>query len=395
MTLQQFYTNLAYYVKPESVFIFDMDGTLVNSDITNFKAYQEALLPTIDLAHKNIAGRITRASLSELGVPRNKQNAIVEKKREVYTKYLNDTIKMPLACRLLDIVAKEHITILATRSEKQRAIDTLSHHQLDSKFTHAVYGEDIPEGYTNKYSYIIQKYELNPENIFVFEDNEKEIAGAISAGISSTNIISLLKSYILLPNHFLKRKTQAYYHFDYMGYLQPFNPDFINVLKNQDNSTDSKKLDRAQSELKEVITRDLAQIRTTTALSLTVCVIPRAKAETVYTPQQLLFRSAIKDTIELLNNKYHLNLEDGTSYIIRHTSTRTTHLQDRDAEGDRPYPNITCNTCTISEAVYGKNVLLIDDIYTSNVNIDEDAIQALYDNGACKVLFYSIAKTKH
>ena len=37
MTLQQFYTNLAYYVKPESVFIFDMDGTLVNSDIAKWQ----------------------------------------------------------------------------------------------------------------------------------------------------------------------------------------------------------------------------------------------------------------------------------------------------------------------------------------------------------------------
>ena len=206
----------------------------------------------------------------------------------------------------------------------------------------------------------------------------------------------MLKPHVILPNHFLKRKTQAYYHIDYVGYLQPFNPDFINVLKNQDGSTNSEKLYHAQAELKDILLNDIAQIYSTAGVSpLTICVIPRAKAETEYQPQQLLFRATIKETIEQLKQKFHYSLEDGTNYIIRHTNTRTTHLQDHDTDGEKPYPRITCETCTISENVYGKSILLIDDIYTSNVNIDEDAIQALYDNGARKVLFYTIAKTKH
>lgn len=396
MTLQQFYKNLDCYVKPESVFIFDMDGTLVNSDIANFNAYSEALSPTINLAQRYIAGRITRASLSELGVSRTMQCSIVSKKREVYSKYLKDTIKMPLACKILEIVSKTNMTILATQSEKQRAIDTLQYHDLHAKFTHSVFREDLQEEQQNKYAHVVQKYNLNPQDIFVFEDNEIEIANALTAGIPQKNIISLLKPHVILPNHFLKRKTQAYYHIDYVGYLQPFNPDFINVLKNQDGSTNSEKLRHAQDELKEILLNDIAQIYSTAGVSpLTICVIPRAKAETEYQPQQLLFRETIKETVEQLMQKFHYSLEDGTNYIIRHTNTRTTHLQDHDTDGEKPYPRITCETCTISENVYGKSILLIDDIYTSNVNIDEDAIQALYDSGARKVLFYTIAKTKH
>lgn len=396
MTLQQFYKNLDCYVKPESIFIFDMDGTLVNSDIANFNAYSEALSPTINLAQRYIAGRITRASLSELGVSRNMQESVISQKREIYNKYLKDTIKMPLACKILEIVSKTNMTILATQSEKQKAIDTLHYHNLLAKFTHSVFREDLQEEQQNKYAHVVQKYNLNPQDIFVFEDNEIEIANALTAGIPQKNIISLLKPHIILPNHFLKRKTQAYYHMDYVGYLQPFNPDFINVLKNQDGSTNSEKLYHAQAELKDILMNDIAQIYSTAGVSpLTICVIPRAKAETEYQPQQLLFRATIKETIEQLKQKFHYSLEDGTNYIIRHTNTRTTHLQDHDTDGEKPYPRITCETCTISENVYGKSILLIDDIYTSNVNIDEDAIQALYDNGARKVLFYTIAKTKH
>ena len=86
---------------------------------------------------------------------------------------------------------------------------------------------------------------------------------------------------------------------------------------------------------------------------------------------------------------------DGTNYIIRHTDTRTTHMDKSGygGDGDLPYPGITKDTCNISSEIKGKDILLIDDLYTKTVNIDEDAIQALLDNGASSVVFYAIGKT--
>ena len=92
---------------------------------------------------------------------------------------------------------------------------------------------------------------------------------------------------------------------------------------------------------------------------------------------------------------------DGTDYIIRHTDTKTTHLahspraEQYAGNGSMPYKGITNDTCNISDNVKGKDILLIDDIYTGGVNIDEDAIQALLDKGARNVYFYSIGKTIH
>jgi predicted amidophosphoribosyltransferase len=54
----------------------------------------------------------------------------------------------------------------------------------------------------------------------------------------------------------------------------------------------------------------------------------------------------------------------------------------------------TKDTCLISNEIIGKDILLIDDIYTKSINIDEDAIQALLDKGAKSVIFYAVAKTK-
>lgn len=83
--------------------------------------------------------------------------------------------------------------------------------------------------------------------------------------------------------------------------------------------------------------------------------------------------------------------DNGTDYMIRHTDTKTNHL--RNSTGVLPYVGITKDTCYISENVIGKNILLIDDVYTKTTNVDEDAIQALLDKGAKNVWFYSIGKT--
>ena len=60
-----------------------------------------------------------------------------------------------------------------------------------------------------------------------------------------------------------------------------------------------------------------------------------------------------------------------------------------------PYPGITNDTCIIeNDLIQGGTIILVDDIYTENVNIDEDCVQALYDAGAEKVVFYAVAKTR-
>ncbi len=50
------------------------------------------------------------------------------------------------------------------------------------------------------------------------------------------------------------------------------------------------------------------------------------------------------------------------------------------------------HTCEISPNVKEKDILLIDDIYTPGVNIDEDAVNALLKMGARTVTFYSVGK---
>jgi DNA processing protein len=120
-------------------------------------------------------------------------------------------------------------------------------------------------------------------------------------------------------------------------------------------------------------------------------VVPRAKAETYYRPNQLLFREAVSHATNRLG-KHYIN---GSHFIERRINTKTTHLRYGGGDGSMPYPGITNETCYISNNVISKDILLIDDLYTKTINTDEDVIQSLLDKGARSVTFYSIGKTEH
>ena len=199
---------------------------------------------------------------------------------------------------------------------------------------------------------------------------------------------------IRLVGKFLNCDTTAFYHADYNGggawAVRDTIENMIWTLKN-DVDAFPERLPRAAQQLYDLISRDLPQILQQSGKTrLTICVVPRSKREDYYREDQRLFREIISLAVSRLPN-----FENGTKYIIRHTNTRTTHL-DRKGEGgdgNLPYPGITNETCTISDLVRAKDILLIDDLYTKSVNIDEDAIQVLHDKGARSVIFYSVGRT--
>ena len=196
---------------------------------------------------------------------------------------------------------------------------------------------------------------------------------------------------------FLFHSIKAFYHSGYQsGNATQRNSvgtveNIICTLKNQFRSTKEEALTQAANSLIEILKEDLPLIlRDTRKDNLTVCVVPRAKAQNKYSSSQLVFKRVVAAAVKVLSG-----FSDGTNYIIRHTDTRTTHMDKSGygGDGDLPYPGITKDTCNISSEIKGKDILLIDDLYTKTVNIDEDAIQALLDNGASSVVFYAIGKT--
>ena len=196
-------------------------------------------------------------------------------------------------------------------------------------------------------------------------------------------------------NRFLNKKVQGFYHTDFGGSEMPNNPNYLYKLKNDPHHNWSNyRLQQAQRALLRVLIADLPEIQTEVNKNpLTVCVVPRAKADSSYHPDQLLFKATIGNAVNQLGNCFR----NGTNYITRHTNTKTTHLRKPMEgfvnDGSEPYPGISLDTCNFSKKIKGKDILLIDDIYTKTVNIDEDMIQSLLNHGANTVAFYAIGKT--
>lgn len=208
-----------------------------------------------------------------------------------------------------------------------------------------------------------------------------------------------LKHHIIQQNRFLQTNIDAYYCLDYTKFRNPGNPDFLVTFKNTYATATRKQLSDAIRELFPFYHQILKLLKEESLN--TICVVPRSKARSSYQDNQLFFLETIRRIITAIQSKYNemfceVSCFDGSDYIIRHTDTRTTHLNKsgHGGDGDLPYPGITMDTCYLSDEIRGKRILLIDDIYTKTVNVDEDCIQALLDKGAEKVILLTIARTK-
>lgn len=203
--------------------------------------------------------------------------------------------------------------------------------------------------------------------------------------------IQNMNRFTIQANEYLSRNIQAYYHQDYTRFGAEGNPDFINHLKNQFDNTNIDLLKNSVNEFANILKVDLLEIKAIHRnINFTVCIIPRAKAENTYSENQKLFKKVVSAVVDKIDGYFN-----GTNFIIRHKNTKTTHMvkSGHGGEGEMPYPGITKDTCNISNDVVGKDILLIDDIYTKTINIDEDAIEALLQKGARSVVFYAVGKT--
>lgn len=206
-----------------------------------------------------------------------------------------------------------------------------------------------------------------------------------------------MNQYTIVKNEYLNRDVKAFYRCEYYGLNKPGNPNYLNILKNTFGNEYASKLLAAKDSVKFNLANELSSILSNIEDDeVTICVVPRSKKLNTYNGTQLKFTEAIRETIPLVTHSKN-KLVDGSDFIVRHTDTLTTHLKNTSyaGEGNAPYQGITRDTCNISGRVRGRHVLLIDDIYTKNVNIDEDAIQCLLDYGAKDVTFFSIARVPH
>lgn len=478
-------------ITPDKILFFDLDGTLIDTDYANWLAYNKAydiseikrdiLADDILFEFFDVNERVDKLRITDMLIHFGKKycDEIILKKKEFYSENLKFTKQIEENVDILKRFSETNKIILVSNCSKERGVETLKYHQLDTYFHKMFFAEDKTLS-ENKYENAIQLLGISSDNIIAFEDDKNEIERAKEVGIMNINIsidgknireffggifrfynnkvliyqdndskmrvdieddvlrkildkkedceiyldknihnfpkkegdskppqgvnykilIDGLKEFIIESNDFLEKDIHSFYHKNYISrgnwQVEGKIEHLIWSIKNDEGCKESHKryLSTAYKRLKFILRKELPKIKEKIGVeNLSVCVVPRAKKESEYKEDQLLFRKAVSDVVEEL--KEDLSLTNGTKYLVRHTSTKTTHLRNSEdlSPYPAPYPGITQETCYISDNVKGKDILLIDDVYTKTANIDEDAIQALLNKGVNSVYFYAIAKT--
>ncbi len=179
------------------VLVFDLDGTLINSNLANFLSYDAAVSQVLSVESQMIfdsSNRTTRETIKKAfpSISSDELTQVVSEKERLYSNFLSKTVLNVQVTTIIERSIGKEI-ILATNSRKNRADMLLAHHGISKMFTNKIFREDIdPKG---KYQRLLTKMWCNNKSIVVFEDDLLDIGSAIVAGINSSFIINVRDSW--------------------------------------------------------------------------------------------------------------------------------------------------------------------------------------------------------
>ena len=189
--------NIEIIIKADTVLFFDMDGTLIDTNLANFLSYKKAI-KSITKSDNDLTlnpdKRFNRSNL-KIAIPNlteTEYERIIQEKEEYYDDFLHETKLIEEVADILFKYSKSHKTVLVTNCREERALTTLNHFGLADKFSDIFYRQFAPnDKKINKFQNAIAKLGVPPNLIIAFENEEAEIADAKLAGIQTIYRINL------------------------------------------------------------------------------------------------------------------------------------------------------------------------------------------------------------
>ena len=175
-------------IRQNKIAVFDLDGTLIETNAANSAAYHAAMRKNgVDVF--GVYGRITASVIRQILCNNDKSDAdaIVDAKVSMFCHELWRTRLGPAAndleCVMVERTAFDKVVLLTDSSER-RAMETLNYHSLAGCFDEIV----CNGGQGNKYANYFNAFDSDPAACVVWENEEGQIKSAIAAGVKMENI---------------------------------------------------------------------------------------------------------------------------------------------------------------------------------------------------------------
>jgi len=180
--------------------LFDLDGTLAETDSVHFPAWADILKPhgyEVDWAffQENISGRLNPEVLAQYvpGLSPEEAEAIAEAKEAHFRERAGALEPLP---GLLDFVEEGRkrglTTALVTNAPRANALAVLGILGLHEYFETLILAEDVGAGKPDPapYKAALSTLGLRPEEALTFEDSPSGIRSSVAAGIPTVGIAS-------------------------------------------------------------------------------------------------------------------------------------------------------------------------------------------------------------
>ena len=178
--------------------IFDMDGTLIDTRMVNFRSYQAALKEEgIDLSYdyfmKECFGKGYKDYLPPLiGDDVEKLERVHKRKIGLYKDYIDEARLHPTLTDFIRGMKASYYMALVTTASGDNVLDELKHFSLDNDFDLILTAESIPRHKPDPQGFLMamERFGISAERTVIFEDSDVGIEAAKRSGALVIRIIN-------------------------------------------------------------------------------------------------------------------------------------------------------------------------------------------------------------
>lgn len=168
--------------------VYDLDGTLIDTDYVNFISYQEAAREVCGIQIGTSNKRFTREVLiNEYGLDDSIVKKITTLKQDIFISHIEKTRLLPTFSILKRLTDTQNV--LLTYCSRYRLEPIVDYYDMSKLFNY-VFFKECYKG-VSKFEFIKSIDGYNPQKVIVFENEDSSINEAIISGIPLENIFQI------------------------------------------------------------------------------------------------------------------------------------------------------------------------------------------------------------